>query len=355
MTTVPFTTQILRGDCLDMLAILPERSIDLVFADPPYNLQLQGDLWRPNNTLVDAVDDAWDQFASFEAYDQFTIGWLRGIRRVMKPTATLWVSGTYHNIFRVTKAMQDEGFWLLNTITWYKPNAMPNFRGRRLKNDVEFVVWAKYDKDSRYTFNHHAMKRYNAGKQLGSMWEIPVCAGAERLRDADGHKLHPTQKPEALLERIILASSRPGDLLLDPFLGSGTTGAVARRLNRACIGIERDDRYADAAQQRIDAVQPEPIEETDLTAVKRIPFSALLTHGFLAPGDRLWLDHPIHEAVILENGLLRCGEQTGSIHQLGALLKHIPSCNGWVHWTYADPQTGDRAPLDRLRTRLRMG
>src|SRR5712691_7012705 len=215
--------QILKGDTLTVLPALPKASIDLIFADPPYNLQLQQELWRPNLTQVDAVDDDWDQFDNFAAYDEFTRAWLKAAREVMKDTATIWVSGSYHNIFRVGTIMQDLGFWLLNTITWFKPNAMPNFRGTRLKNDVEFVIWAKRSEKARYTFNHHQMKQFNFGKQLGSMWEIPVCGGQERLKDSEGKKLHPTQKPEELLKRIIVASSKPGDIVLDPFLGSGTT------------------------------------------------------------------------------------------------------------------------------------
>lgn len=348
--------QILSGDTLDLLPQLPERSVDLIFADPPYNLQLQQELWRPNLTPVDAVDDAWDQFDSFAAYDDFTRAWLTGARRVMKDSATIWVSGTYHNIFRVGALMQDLGFWLLNTVTWFKPNAMPNFRGIRLKNDVEFVIWAKKSAKARYTFNHHPMKLFNDGKQLGSLWMIPVCGGQERLRAADGKKLHPTQKPEALLRRIILASSQPGDVVLDPFLGSGTTAAVAKQLHRQWIGIERDPLYIEAAQRRIDAAQPLPPDDLLLRdgrtpRSERIPFKRLLERGLLQPGQTLYLDKPPVSARVLPNGLIAAGDLVGSIHKVGAALKQSPSCNGWIHWSYVDPATGERRPLDTLRQR----
>ena len=232
--------RIIKGDCIETLQKLPEGSVDLIFADPPYNLQLQQDLWRPNHTHVAAVDDKWDQFDDFAAYDAFTRSWLLAARRVMKKTSTIWVSGTYHNIFRVGNILQDLDFWILNTITWFKPNAMPNFRGTRLKNDVEFVIWAKYSEKSKYTFHHHLMKQFNDSKQLGSVWTIPVCGGAERLKDETGKKLHSTQKPEELLKRIILASSNVSDVVLDPFLGSGTTAAVAN--NFIGVGLVLNER-----------------------------------------------------------------------------------------------------------------
>jgi modification methylase len=349
--------QILRGDTLDVLTTLPPASVDLVFADPPYNLQLHQDLWRPNQTQVDGVDDAWDQFEDFAAYDAFTRAWLEGARRVMKDTASIWVSGTYHNIFRVGSIMQDLGFWLLNTVSWHKGNAMPNFRGTRLKNDVEFVIWAKRSETSRYTFNHHLMKQFNEGKQLGSVWAIPVCGGPERLKDADGKKLHPTQKPEELLKRIIVASSRPGDVVLDPFLGSGTTAAVAKLLHRRWIGIERDPIYIEAAQKRIDNVQPMLFDELGeympTEKPSKVAFSELLKQGYLEPGQTLYLDGPESTAVILEDGQLRSNGFTGSIHRVGAQLKNSPSCNGWVHWQYIDEANGTKRPIDYLRNQIR--
>jgi len=352
----PATARILQGDALKLLPTLPERSVDLVFADPPYNLQLEQELWRPNMTLVDAVTEEWDQFADMEAYDAFTRAWLLAVRRVMKDTATIWISGSYHNIFRVGAILQDLGFWLLNTVTWFKPNAMPNFRGTRLKNDVEFVIWAQPRKGARYTFHHHLMKQFNDDKQLGSMWSIPVCGGAERLRDEQGKKLHPTQKPEELLKRIILASSNPGDLVLDPFLGSGTTAAVARRLHRRWIGIEREAVYVQAARARIAAVQPLPADDPLLqvdSRPARVPFEELLQRGYLRPGQHLYLNGSERHAVILDNGHLRAENATGTIHTLGARLMEVPSVNGWTLWHYVDEETGRRQPVDALRKRIR--
>lgn len=358
MAEEQFLDRLLQGDAVEVLATLPRHCVDLVFADPPYNLQLQQDLWRPNMTLVDAVDDAWDQFAGMEAYDQFTRNWLMAVREVMKDTATIWISGTYHNIFRVGTILQDLGFWILNTISWFKPNAMPNFRGTRLKNDVEFVIWAKLSKKGRYFFNHHAMKQFNHGKQMGSTWKIPVCGGEERLRDASGKKLHPTQKPEELLRRILVASSRPGDLVLDPFVGSGTTAAVARQLHRHWIGIEREEIYIQAARRRVEAVQPldpaSPLLNVPAPGrAIRIPFKTLIERGYLHPDQTLFLDHSNQTAVILENGQLQVNGFTGSIHQMGSRLKNVPSCNGWVHWYYRDSETGQIKPIDTLRQKIR--
>lgn len=350
--------QILHGDSLAILKVLPADSLDLVFADPPYYLQLQQELWRPNMTRVDAVDEAWDWFEGFEAYDAFSRAWLLAVRRVMKDTATLWISGTYHNIFRVGQIAQDLGFWLLNTVIWFKPNAMPNFRGTRFKNDVEVVIWAARSADSRYTFNHHQMKQFNHGKQLGCVWEIPVCGGPERLRDESGKKLHPTQKPEELLRRIILASSVPGDVVLDPFVGTGTTAAVACLLHRHWIGIEREADYVSAARQRVAAVQP--LDSSDPLLVSssqhkpvRVPFKQLLAAGYVRPGQTLTLDHPAVEAIILEDGQVQTGSLTGSIHRVGAQLKEAPSCNGWKHWFYVDESSEQRRPIDVLRRQFR--
>jgi len=347
------TDQVYAGDALAIMPTLPERSIDLIFADPPYNLQLQRDLWRPNSTRVDAVDDAWDQFADFAAYDAFTRAWLTEARRVLKDDGTIWVSGTYHNIFRVGAILQDLGYWVLNTIIWHKPNAMPNFRGIRLKNDVEFVIWAKKSVASRYTFQHHVMKSFNDGKQLGSMWTIPLCTGVERLRDAEGRKLHPTQKPESLLERIILASSEPGDLVLDPFFGTGTTGAVAKRLHRHWVGIERDSTYRDASIRRIDAVNMLPDDDwrvqPSAPKLERIAFRVLLSAGYVQIGDRLYLDQPTQSAVVQTDGRLRTDDgQTGTIHRLASSLKAAPSVNGWQHWYYR-ASSGVLRPIDDLR------
>jgi modification methylase len=358
MSTISFLDQIIQGNALEVLPTLPESCVDLVFADPPYNLQLQQELWRPNMTRVDAVDEEWDQFDNFAAYDDFTRAWLLAVRRVMKPTATIWISGTYHNIFRVGTLLQDLGFWLLNTIAWFKPNAMPNFRGTRLKNDVEFVIWAKYAEKSRYTFNHHEMKQFNEGKQLGSMWTIPVCGGPERLKDEYGKKLHPTQKPEELLKRIVLASSNPGDVVLDPFVGSGTTAAIARLMRRHWLGIDSDEAYVRAARARVNSTMPlnihDPLLQTSSQQKPvRIPFNLLLEKGCLRPGQTLYLRQSKHRAEILADGRLQANGFVGSIHRLGAQLKGVPSCNGWTQWYYDDEETGQRRPLDVLRKRVR--
>lgn len=352
--------QILHGDMLALVPTLPAACVDLVFADPPYNLQLKEDLWRPNLTKVDAVDDGWDQFASFADYDTFTRAWLTECRRVMKDTATIWVSGTYHNIFRVGAIMQDLGFWILNTVTWFKTNATPNFNGTRLKNDVEFVIWAKKSEGSRYTFHHHLMKQFNdfsPGKQLGSVWKITATGGMERLRDDAGKKLHSTQKPVELLRRIILASSSPGDVVFDPFMGSGTTAAVAKQLRRRWIGIERDQRYLSAALSRVEAVEPLTEDHPLIAAVTRpkpprVLFDMLLMAGYVRPGDKLYLDLPTCEAVILSDGCIQVGDRSGSIHRLGALLKNAPSCNGWKHWYFKD-EHGQMHPIDELRQQYR--
>jgi DNA modification methylase len=350
--------QILEGDSLDILPQLPRQSVDLVFADPPYNLQLQQELWRPNLTLVDAVDDDWDQFADFAAYDEFTRAWLTEVRGVMKDTATIWISGTYHNIFRVGSILQDLGFWMLNTITWYKRNAMPNFRGTRLKNDVEFVIWAQPVQQGRYTFNHQLMKQFNEGKQLGCVWEIPICGGPERLKDTHGKKLHPTQKPEELLRRIIAASSHPGDVVLDPFVGSGTTAAVAKQLHRHWIGIERDPVYIEAARQRLGTIQPldssDPLVLARAPEPPRISFARLLDLGLLRAGQIIYLDKPEVRAEIQPDGMIRVNGLAGSIHKIGAQLKNTPTCNGWRHWYYVDETTGQRRMIDLLREQVRL-
>jgi modification methylase len=362
MTENKYLNQILIGDSIEILNNeIPENCVDLVFADPPYNLQLQNELWRPNLTHVDAVDDDWDQFDSFDVYDEFTYTWLQAVRRVMKENATIWVSGTYHNIFRVGAIMQDLGFWILNTVAWFKPNAMPNFNGTRLKNDLEFVIWAQYSENSIKTFHYQMMKQFNdfsEGKQLGSVWKIPVCGGEERLKDEHGNKLHSTQKPEELLKRIILASSSPYDLVLDPFVGSGTTAAVAKRLRRKWIGIEREPIYVDAAQKRILAVQL--LEESHpliAEAIKpkpvRVPFEALLDQGYLKSGQTIYLDKPEFDAIILDDGRIKANGFIGSIHQVGAKLKGSPSCNGWTHWNYIDPDTGRPTPINKLRQKIR--
>jgi modification methylase len=336
------SARILVGDCIAEMAKMPAASVDLVFADPPYNLQLQRDLKRPDDSRVDAVDDAWDKFSSFSAYDDFTRAWLAACRRVMKPNATLWVIGSYHNIFRVGTIIQDLEFWILNDIVWRKSNPMPNFRGRRFTNAHETLIWAARQATNRnYTFNYEALKAGNDDIQMRSDWLIPLCTGEERLKGRDGKKLHPTQKPEALVARAILAASRPDDLVLDPFCGSGTTGAVARRLRRRFIGIERDAEYASAAERRIGAAAPLP--ETALAAfmtareAPRVPFSALIERGLLAPGIKLVDAKRRHRALVRADGAISLGEAVGSIHRIGALAQGLEACNGWTFWHVETP------------------
>jgi len=328
--------QILVGDCLDALRALPPASVHAVFADPPYNLQLKGELRRPDDSLVDAVTDDWDRFDDFAAYDAFTRAWLGECRRVLRRDGTLWVIGSYHNIFRVGAALQDLGFWILNDVIWRKSNPMPNFRGRRFTNAHETLIWAARGADSRHRFNHQAMKSLNDDLQMRSDWLIPLCTGAERLRDAAGQKIHPTQKPEALLHRVLLACTAPGDIVLDPFLGSGTTAAVAKRLGRRFLGIERDAGYAAAARARIDATAPLAAADAAIRPEKReqprIAFGVLVERGLVPAGTELTDRQRRWRAVVGADGTLRCGGAAGSIHQVGAAVQEAPSCNGWAFW-----------------------
>ena len=347
---------VLLGDSIAILNSLPESSVDLIFADPPYNLQLEGALNRPDQSLVDAVDDDWDKFASFADYDRFTRDWMKAAQRVMKPNATLWVIGSYHNIFRVGSIMQDLGFWLLNDIVWRKANPMPNFRGRRFTNAHETMIWASKSANAKsYTFHYDALKAGNEDTQVRSDWYLPLCTGGERLKDEKGDKVHPTQKPEALLARILLSSSNPGDVVLDPFFGSGTTGAVAKRLGRHYIGIERDPEYAKAARARIAAVKP--LEDTALAIAPskrsepRIPFNALIEAGLIAPGVELVDAKRRFRAKVKAGGSLVLGPATGSIHKIGALAQGLPACNGWTFWHL---EKGDElVVIDTLRQDIR--
>jgi len=350
--------QIILGDCIAELSKLPAESIDLVFADPPYNLQLQGDLKRPDDSRVDAVDDDWDRFASFQAYDEFTRAWLLACRRVMKPSATLWVIGSYHNIFRVGALLQDAGYWILNDVIWRKSNPMPNFRGRRFTNAHETLIWAARGPESKnYTFNYEALKAGNDGVQMRSDWTIALCTGEERLKDRSGKKLHPTQKPQALLARIILASSRPDDLILDPFCGTGTTGAVAKLLGRRFIGIERDPTYAAAAQKRAAAVAalPDAALAPFMTAreAPRVPFSALIERGMIVPGTHLCDAKRKVSALVRADGAIALGERVGSIHRIGALAQGLEACNGWAYW-HVETASG-LVCIDALRAKVREG
>jgi modification methylase len=347
---------IMRGDCLEELKKLPDRSVDLVFADPPYNLQLGGDLLRPDNSKVDAVDDDWDRFESFATYDAFTKAWLGECRRVLKDDGALWVIGSYHNIFRVGATLQDLGFWILNDIVWRKANPMPNFKGTRFTNAHETLIWAaKARGGRRYTFNYDAMKMANDELQMRSDWTLPLCTGEERLKDETGSKAHPTQKPEALLHRVILASTRPGDIILDPFFGTGTTGAVARRLGRRYIGIEREEGYAKIAAERIARVIPATAAEMVITGSKksepRIPFGQILEAGLLRAGDDLFCPKGRLAAKVRSDGSLVSGELSGSIHKVGAMVQSAPACNGWTYWHFRTD--AGLAPIDVLRAKVR--
>ncbi len=342
--------RIVMGDCIAAMRALPDRSVDCVFADPPYNLQLGGELHRPDGSHVDAVTDEWDRFDSFAQYDAFTRAWLAEAHRVLKDDGTLWVIGSYHNIFRVGAAVQDLGYWILNDIVWVKANPMPNFRGTRFTNAHETLIWAAKSKDSRYTFNYRAMKTLNDELQMRSDWELPICGGPERLREA-GHKVHPTQKPEALVYRVLLASTKPSDIVLDPFFGTGTTGAVAKRLRRRWIGIEREPAYCAAAATRIAAALP--LDESALTTMRspraqpKVAFGTLVTTGYLQPGAVLCDAKRRWSATVRADGSLlsACG-QAGSIHKLGALLQGAPACNGWTFWHH---ETDGLKPIDTLR------
>jgi modification methylase len=348
--------QILHGDCVAELAKLPAASVDLVFADPPYNLQLQGDLKRPDDSRVDAVNDDWDKFQDFAAYDGFTRAWLTACRRVMKPNATLWVIGSYHNIFRVGAILQDLGFWILNDVIWRKSNPMPNFRGRRFTNAHETLIWASRDAAARqYTFNYEALKAGNEDIQVRSDWTLALCTGEERLKGAGNKKLHPTQKPEALLARVILSSSRPDDLVLDPFCGTGTTGAVAKSLGRRFIGIERDGAYRTAALRRIGAVEPLPSPTLapfqTAREAPRVPFTALIERGMIMPGAGLFDVRRRHKALVRADGAIALGGNVGSIHRIGALAQGLEACNGWTFWHVE--RNGALTLIDALRAQVR--
>jgi len=347
--------RIIEGDCVAGMAALPEGSVDLVFADPPYNLQLKGDLHRPNNSLVDAVDDHWDQFESFRAYDDFTRAWLTEAHRVLKPDGAIWVIGSYHNIFRVGTILQDLGFWILNDVVWRKTNPMPNFRGKRFCNAHETLIWAGKSQASKPVFNYDALKELNEGLQMRSDWVLPICSGSERLKAGDGLKAHPTQKPESLLYRVLVGTTNTGDVVLDPFFGTGTTGAVAKRLGRHFIGFEREADYAAVARDRIAAVTPHDRASLRVTASKRseprIPFGQLVERRLLEPGEVLVSANGRHSARVRADGSLMAAQTTGSIHKVGAELQGAPSCNGWTYWHFR--RDGQPVPIDVLRQQLR--
>ncbi|WP_339778007.1 site-specific DNA-methyltransferase [uncultured Thalassospira sp.] len=348
--------QVLVGDCIELMNSLPEKSVDLIFADPPYNLQLGGDLLRPNNTKVDAVNDHWDQFDSFRHYDDFSRDWLNAARRVLKDTGAIWVIGSYHNIYRVGTVMQDIGYWVLNDIVWRKTNPMPNFRGKRFCNAHETLLWCSKNAEQKaITFNYEAMKQLNEGLQMRSDWLLPICSGGERLKDDKGKKVHPTQKPEALLQRVLMATTRQGDVVLDPFFGTGTTGAAARRLGRHFIGLEREEDYANAARARIAKVQMLDGESLELTESKRslprIPFGAVIERGLLTPGEKIYDNRGNVAALVRADGSIAHKDAAGSIHQVGAQVQGAQACNGWTYWHYKCD--GRLVSIDNLRTQLR--
>ena len=344
--------QVLLGDCIPVMGMLPAASVHCVFADPPYNLQLRGELRRPDDSLVDGVDDDWDRFGDFAAYDAFTRDWLGQCRRLLCKDGTIWVIGAYHNIFRIGSILQDLGFWILNDVVWRKANPMPNFRGRRFTNAHETLIWAARGRDSRYRFNYQAMKALNEDLQMRSDWFLPLCTGGERLRNQHGLKLHPTQKPEALLHRVLMASTAPGDVVLDPFLGTGTTAAVAKRLHRHFIGIERHPAYVEAAIGRVRRERPASPDGMAVTPNKReaarIPFGSLVERGLIAPGTEVTDKQRRVRATVSADGTLLSGSLHGSIHQVGAAVQNAPSCNGWTFWHF--DRGGALVALDVLRT-----
>ncbi len=348
--------RILVGDCLNELRRIPSGSVDLVFADPPYNLQLAAELLRPNNTRVDGVDDEWDKFSSFAEYDKFCRAWLTECQRVLKPDGAIWVIGSYHNVFRLGTALQDLGFWILNDVVWRKVNPMPNFRGKRFTNAHETLIWASRDQKSRPTFNYESLKALNDDLQMRSDWLFPICAGPERLKDDGGRKAHPTQKPEALLHRVLLASSNVGDTVLDPFFGTGTTGAVAERLGRKWIGIERDPDYAKAATERIAAVKPLSGSALDTVRSKRteprVPFGTLIELGIVHAGSPLYDERRRVRAEVKADGSLAVPGIQGSIHRVGAEVQGKTACNGWTYWHYET--AGKLKPIDVLREKAKV-
>lgn len=347
--------KILKGDCIELMNSLPEKSVDVIFADPPYNMQLKGELYRPDNSHVDAVNDSWDQFSGFEAYDNFTRDWLTAARRVLKDTGTIWVIGSYHNIYRVGSILQDIGYWVLNDIIWRKSNPMPNFRGTRFTNAHETLLWCnKGEGFNKYTFNYEAMKAFNEDVQMRSDWVLPICSGNERVK-VNGQKGHSTQKPEALLYRVLLSSTNKGDVVLDPFFGSGTTGAVAKKLGRHFIGLEREEKYVKLANKRIKDIECLGDDTLEITPAKRslprVAFGSLIDNGMIKPGTILYGPRKTHSAKVRADGTLISAENKGSIHQVGAQLQGAPSCNGWTFWNI---EVNDNLiSIDSLRAEVR--
>ncbi len=349
-----FRNRIFVGDCIELMQTLPKGSVDMIFADPPYNLQLGGDLRRPNNSKVYGVDNSWDHFSGFASYDSFTRNWLSAARKILKTDGTLWVIGSYHNIYRVGTILQDLGFWILNDVIWRKSNPMPNFRGRRFTNAHETLLWCARSQESKYRFNYDAMKTLNDDLQMRSDWILPLCTGAERLKK-NGKKAHPTQKPESLLYRVVLSSTEVGDVILDPFFGSGTTGAIAKQLGRDYIGIEREKNYVNLAEKRLEQTRRLSEEEFLRTPAKkdlpRVPFGRLLESGLLRPGQVLTDPGGRYAARVRADGTLAADGFRGSIHQVGAYVQNLPACNGWQFWHVE--KKGEKVPIDLYRQQLR--
>jgi len=348
--------EILQGNCIELMNALPEKSVDLIFADPPYNLQLGDGLTRPDHSKVNGVTDDWDQFSSFQAYDKFTHEWMSAARRILKDNGAIWVIGSYHNIFRVGATLQDLGYWIMNDVIWNKTNPMPNFRGTRFTNAHETMIWATKSADQKkYTFNYEAMKSLNEDLQMRSDWTLPICTGKERLKNDEGNKAHPTQKPEALLHRVILSTTNPGDIILDPFFGSGTTGAVAKKLGRNFIGIEQESKYIEVAKARLKDTKTATPETIAVTQSKRsqprVPFGTIVERGLLEPGTVLYDPRKRHAAKIRADGSLACKDATGSIHKMGAHVQGLEACNGWTYWHF---KVGNKLqPIDLLRQKIR--
>ena len=357
LQTKKILNTIINDDCIKIMNEMEENSVDLIFADPPYNLQLGDSLTRPDNTSVSGVYEDWDNFESMEAYDEYTKAWLQAARRILKEDGSIWIIGSYHNIFRVGYILQDLGFWILNDIIWDKVNPMPNFKGTRFTNAHETLIWAVKNPKAKYTFNYEAMKALNEDTQMRSTWQIPLCTGKERLKNADGSKLHPTQKPEALLYRIVMASSNVGDVVLDPFFGTGTTGAIAKKLGRNYIGIEKDALYVQGAQKRIDEIKTVDNELALEFSCKRkqprVPFGAVIERGLLEPGTFLYDVGRKHVAIIRSDGTIKSETTEGSIHQVGAAAQNAPACNGWVYWHYENEQK-ELISIDELREKIRI-
>ena len=343
-----------NGDSIEILKRIPDKSFDLVFADPPYNMQIGEKLTRPDDSKVDGVNDKWDQFSSFEHYDKFSKSWLKECKRILKDSGSMWVIGTYHNIFRLGYHMQNLNYWILNDVIWRKNNPMPNFKGTRFTNAHETLIWASKNKKSRYTFNYQSLKCLNDDLQMRSDWILPICNGKERLKK-DGKKIHSTQKPEALLHRIILATTNKGDSIFDPFLGTGTTAVVAKKLGRKYFGVEKDKKYFQAAKQRIDETLKIRDDYLDILpnnkSKPRVPFGSLIEMGLIKPGTTLFDVKKRYNAKIMIDGSLKCQKAEGSIHKVAAKIIGAESCNGWTYWHYVSGN--DLKPIDNLREKLR--